>query len=74
MKANLIKTGHVIDGKEVFAIELTNTKGSYVKIYNYGAIVGNFIVTNSQGQKQDIVLGFDDFESYLSEEYLKIKK
>jgi len=71
MKANLIKTGHVIDGKEVFAIELTNTKGSYVKIYNYGAIVGNFIVTNSQGQKQDIVLGFDDFESYLSEEYLE---
>jgi aldose 1-epimerase len=72
MKANLIKTGQVIDGKEVFAVELTNTHGTYVKIYNYGAIVSNFIVTNARGEQQDIVLGFDDFESYLSEDYLKI--
>ena len=71
MKANLIKTGHVIDEKEVFAIELTNVHGTYVKIYNYGAIISNFIVTNSKGEKQDIVAGFDDFEYYLSDAYLE---
>ncbi|MBC7565634.1 MAG: galactose mutarotase [Pedobacter sp.] len=70
MKTNLIRTGKVIDGKEVLGIELTNTKGSYVKIYNYGAIVSKFIVTNAHGDKQDIVLGFDDIEQYVSEEYL----
>ncbi len=70
MKANLIKTGHLIDGKEVFAIELTNTHGTYVKIYNYGAILSNFIVKNARGEKQDIVLGFDDFDQYVGEEYL----
>ena len=70
MKTNLVKTGKIIDGKEVLGIELTNTKGSYVKIYNYGAIVSKFIVTNAQGEKQDIVLGFDDFDQYVSEEYL----
>ena len=70
MKTNLVKTGKVIDGKEVLGIELTNTKGSYVKIYNYGAIVSKFVVTNAHGEKQDIVLGFDDFEQYLDEDYL----
>jgi aldose 1-epimerase len=70
MKANLIKTGHVIDGKEIFAVELTNTHGTSVKVYNYGAILSNFVVENAHGEKQDIVLGFDDFESYLNEDYL----
>ncbi|MES2829365.1 MAG: aldose epimerase family protein [Bacteroidota bacterium] len=71
MKTNLVKTGKIIDGKEVLGIELTNTKGSYVKIYNYGAIVAKFIVKNAHGEQQDIVLGFDDFDQYLSDDYLK---
>ncbi|WP_449435051.1 aldose epimerase family protein [Pedobacter steynii] len=67
MKTKLIKTGKIIDGKEILAIELTNTKGTYVKIYNYGAIISKFIVTNKNGEKQDIVLGFEDFDQYTSE-------
>lgn len=70
METKLIKTGKFIDDKEVFGIELTNTHGTYVKIYNYGAIINKFIVTNKHGEKQDIVLGFDDFEGYISEDYL----
>lgn len=70
MRANLVKTGHVIDGKEIYAIELINNQGTYVKIYNYGAIIGDFIVQNSKGEKQDIVLGFDDFSGYINEDYL----
>ena len=71
MKANLIKTGHVLDGKEILAVELTNTQGSYVKIYNYGAIINKFVVKNAHGEEQDIVLGFDDLEGYLSDDYLE---
>jgi len=70
MKTNLVRTGKVIDGKEVLGIELTNTKGSYVKIYSYGAIVSKFIVENAHGVKQDIVLGFDDIDQYVGEDYL----
>ncbi|MEJ7559392.1 MAG: aldose epimerase family protein [Pedobacter sp.] len=70
MKTNLVRTGKAIDGKEILGIELTNTKGSYVKIYNYGAIVNKFIVTNAHGEKQDIVLGFDDIDEYVDQEYL----
>lgn len=70
MKKTLIKTGKFIDEKEVLAIELTNNQGTYVKIYNYGAILNKFVVTNKHGQKQDIVLGFDDVDQYISEDYL----
>lgn len=70
MKTKLIRTGKNIDGKEVLGIELTNTKGTYVKIYNYGAILNKFIVANKNGDKQDIVLGFDDIDQYISEDYL----
>jgi aldose 1-epimerase len=70
MKENQISTGRFIDGKEIFAVELTNSLGSKVKIYNYGAIVSEFIVTNAKGEKQDIVLGFDDIDGYLNEDYL----
>lgn len=70
METKLIKTGKFIEGKEVLGIELTNTQGTYVKIYNYGAILNKFIVTNKHGVKQDIVLGFDEFEQYISEDYL----
>ncbi|RZM25049.1 MAG: galactose mutarotase, partial [Pedobacter sp.] len=62
MKTNLIRTGQVLDGKEILAVELFNTKGTYVKIYNYGAIINKFIVKNAHGNEQDIVLGFEDID------------
>lgn len=70
MRENQISTGKIIDGKEVFATVLTNSRGSRVKIYNYGAIVSSFIVKNAKGEDQDVMLGFDDIEGYLNEDYL----
>jgi len=70
MSVQQIPTGKIIDGDEVIAIELTNSKGTYVKIFNYGAIINKFIVTNARGEKQDIVLGFNTFDEYLSPGYL----
>ncbi len=71
MKVKQINTGNFIDKKEVIAIELINNKGTLVKLFNYGIIINKFIVTNAKGEKQDIVLGFDEFEGYVSEDYLK---
>ncbi|WP_231424380.1 MULTISPECIES: aldose epimerase family protein [Pedobacter] len=71
MSVQQTSTGKFIDGEEVFAIELTNNKGTYVKIFNYGAIINKFIVQNAKREMQDIVLGFDDFEQYLDPAYLK---
>lgn len=69
MKANQIHTGIFIDEKEVIAIELTNSKGTYVKLFNYGTIINKFVATNAHGEQQDIVLGFDEFEGYIGETY-----
>lgn len=71
MSIKQIPTGNIINGEEVIAIELTNSNGTYVKIYNYGAIINNFIVKNANGDMQDIVLGFDDFNQYFDDEYLE---
>jgi len=71
MSVQQTSTGNFIDGEEVIAIELTNTKGTYVKIFNYGAIINKFMIKNAKGDMQDIVLGFDHFEQYLEPEYLK---
>ncbi|TCD00609.1 galactose mutarotase [Pedobacter frigidisoli] len=70
MSVQQIPTGKFIDGEEVIAIELTNNKGTYVKIFNYGAIINKFIVKNAKGEMQDIVLGFDTIEQYLDPEYV----
>ena len=70
MKAIQIPTGIFVDEKEVIAIELSNSKGTYVKLFNYGTIINKFIVKNAQGDDQDIVLGFDDIGGYLTKGYL----
>jgi aldose 1-epimerase len=70
MKIKQVNTGIFIEEKEVIAVELTNDKGSYVKIFNYGTIISHFIIKNAKGDDQDIVLGFDDFKSYISPAYL----
>ncbi|MFC4140907.1 aldose epimerase family protein [Pedobacter mendelii] len=64
-------TEKFINGEEVIAIELTNNKGTYVEIFNYGAIINKFIVKNAKGEMQDIVLGFDSVEQYFDKEYLE---
>ncbi|WP_231459627.1 MULTISPECIES: aldose epimerase family protein [unclassified Pedobacter] len=70
MSIKQIPTGNIINGEEVIAIELTNNNGTYIKLYNYGAIINNFIIKNAKGNMQDIVLGFDDFNQYFGADYL----
>lgn len=71
MSIQQTSTGKFIDGEEVIAIELTNSKGTYVEVLNYGAIINKFVVKNARGSLQDIVLGFDDVEQYDDAEYLE---
>ncbi|UKT65487.1 aldose epimerase family protein [Pedobacter mucosus] len=71
MKVKQTPTGNFINGNEIIAIELTNNKGTYVKIFNYGAIINKFIVKNANGEMQDIVLGFENVEQYQDEKYLE---
>jgi aldose 1-epimerase len=57
--------GQTADGKPVDIYTLTNRHGAEVKITNYGGIVTSLKVPDRNGNFDDIVLGFDNLDSYL---------
>ena len=57
-------------GEDIYLFTLRNAKGTEVCITNYGAIVTSFKVGQANSAINDIVLGFDNVEDYLSQDYL----
>ncbi len=57
-------------GEKVFLYTLVNPNGITVKITNYGAIVTAIEMADNKGKKENVVLGFQSLEEYLSPEYL----
>jgi aldose 1-epimerase len=57
-------------GEDIYLFTLRNIKGTEVCISNYGAIITAFKIPVAEGIVNDIVLGFDKVEGYLSEQYL----
>lgn len=57
-------------GEDIYLFTLSNAKGTEVCITNYGAIITSFKIRQANGIINDIVLGFDKVEDYLSEQYL----
>jgi len=58
-------------GEDIYLFTLTNKYDTTVTITNYGAIITSFKIKLTDGSFNDIVLGFDNVEDYLSENYLK---
>jgi aldose 1-epimerase len=59
------------NGEVIYLFTLTNKFGTTVSISNYGAIITSFKIKMPDDSFNDIVLGFDNVEDYLSEQYLK---
>lgn len=59
-----------LSGEDIYLFTLCNAKGTEVCITNYGAIIISFKIKGPDGNINNIVLGFDKVEDYLSEEYL----
>ena len=57
--------------EDIYLFTLTNKQHTSVSITNYGAIITSFKIKMPDGSFNDIVLGFDNVEDYLSERYLK---
>lgn len=57
-------------GEDIYLFTLSNAKETEVSITNYGAIITSFKVKQRDGTINDIVLGFDNVEDYLSKKYL----
>ncbi|MBS1746788.1 MAG: galactose mutarotase [Bacteroidetes bacterium] len=54
-----------VDDKPVYLFTLTNSKGDYVTISNYGSTVTSFVVPDKNGNKSGIIIGFDSLSTYL---------
>jgi len=60
-----------VDGQPNTLYTLTNKNGMSVSIINWGARVVNLNVPDREGKKADVVLGFDDVNSYEAPENAK---
>lgn len=67
---NISKKESTINGKKLQTFLLKNSRETVVKITNYGAIIMSIKLKTDGGTYNDIVLGFDEPEQYLSSEYL----
>lgn len=63
--------GLMPDGESVFSYDLVNKNGMSVKIITLGATVTSIKVPLKNGNVVDVVLGFDDLDSYLKSFELK---
>lgn len=56
--------GQTKSGQSVTAFEMCNKSGMKVNILDFGATVQSLIVPDREGKPVDVVLGYDDIESY----------
>ncbi|MGP9568186.1 aldose epimerase family protein [Halomonas sp. AOP5-B2-8] len=61
--------GHLPDGRQVDVYQFTNANGIELRVTNYGGIILSLKTPNLAGEFDDIALGFDALEAYLSDEY-----
>jgi aldose 1-epimerase len=57
------------EGRDIDLYTLKNDNGVTVKITNYGGIVTSLVVPYKNGDRNDIVCGFDTLEGYFSDVY-----
>jgi len=58
--------GHLPDGRPVTLYTLVNNKGARADIMNYGGIVVRLYMPDRNGHYDDVVLGYDHLEGYLT--------
>lgn len=56
--------GITSEGQPIVLYTLTNSKGAYVKLTNLGATIVAIAVPNKKGEIEDVVLGYEQWQSY----------
>ncbi len=65
---NIVKSvfGVMPEGRDISQYTLENDRGMVVKIINFGGIITDILVPGKDGANHNVVLGFDNLESYLN--------
>ncbi|MBK7106235.1 MAG: galactose mutarotase [Ignavibacteriae bacterium] len=58
--------GKLSDEKEVYSFTLKNKKGTELKVIEFGATITSLKVPNREGKLEEVVLGYDNLESYVN--------
>src|SRR5438874_4509811 len=58
--------GQLADGSKVEAVTLTNSAGMSARIITLGATLQSLVVPDRSGKKEDVVLGYDTAQEYLT--------
>lgn len=61
--------GKLADGTRVDIYTLRNARGASARITNFGATVVSLTVPDSRGRMADVVLGYDDLQSYVEDTF-----
>jgi aldose 1-epimerase len=69
MKLTSDSFGNLPNGKSTTLYTLINDKGMKVSITDYGALITSICVPDKNGDMDDVVLGFDSIDGYVSELY-----
>jgi aldose 1-epimerase len=56
--------GKTAEGTEVYLFTLKNSNGMTAEIINYGGVIVSLSVPDAKGNFEDVVLGYDNLESY----------
>jgi aldose 1-epimerase len=67
MTISYVPFGKAPDGTPVELYTLRNARGSEAQICNYGGIVTSLKVADKLGKFSDVVLGFDNLDSYIKQ-------
>lgn len=55
-----------VDNKEILQFTLQNSRGTIVKLINYGGAITHIFLPDKNGKLTDVVLGFDSLDEYKS--------
>jgi aldose 1-epimerase len=55
----------MVNGKPVYLYSITNSSGMKLEMTNFGAKITSLLVPDFNGELDDVVLGFDNLESYI---------
>lgn len=58
-----------LGSKEILLYTLRNSNGITAKVTNYGGIITSLVVPDKNGIEEDIVLGYNNFDEYLENDY-----
>ena len=64
MKIESSSFGVTKDGSPVTLWKISNSKGAYITVMDFGAILKDIVVPDSEGKLTDVALGYDDIASY----------